>query len=232
MTDYPQTAVIAVVDMEDSSSRTDMGKREARREMYDWLERTLGPVWSACDHEDRGDGVLMLWPQSMDGPVPPKVVTAALLGLPATASGTPERPRLRVALHIGPVFRDERGFVGRSLDRTFRLNEADVLRTALARARGPVAYLLSDVLHEAVIEYGYQEFDRSAFHPVTVVTRESTSSAWLHVPGEDGVAARLTARTPPGAERPAAEPPSTSSAYVRVDGDSNEINTAGGDMYR
>lgn len=235
MTEYSQIAVIAVVDMEGSASRHDMGKRRARKEMYTWLERSLESAWTACVHEDRGDGVLMLWPQSVPDPVPLKVIVSWLLRLADTAPAGPDRPRLRVAIHIGQAFRDERGFVGVSIDETFRLNEAEILRASLAQARGPVAYLFSEAVHKAVIEYGYEEFDQSTFHATVVTAKESTLRAWLHVPGEDGdrIAARLTAPGGRPVGGPTDEPRQTSGVYLYIDGDAHisDSSIAGRDQY-
>lgn len=174
--------------------------------MYSWLERTLGAEWSRCAWEDRGDGVLMLWPLSTADPVPPKVVVSRLLALPETAPAHPRRPRLRVAIHIGQVFKDERGFSGSAVEETFGLNEAETLKASLAGARGPVAYLLSEDVHKAVIRYGYDDFDPSAFHSTLVKTKRAALDAWLHVPAENELAASLAAQGAEHARRPATRP--------------------------
>jgi hypothetical protein len=248
MDEYPQFAIIAVVDMEGSSSRSDMAKRRARKEMYGWLERTLGPEWSRCTREDRGDGVLMIWPLAVPDPVPPKVAVSRLLRLPETADGHPERPRLRVSVHIGQAFRDEEGFSGASIDETFRLNDGGVLKAALAEARGPVAYLLSEDVHKAVVRYGYDGLAPSGFHPTVVRVKESTLEAWLHVPAEDELAARLAAEgaRPParpadreterdtdrGADRPGGRTQQADSGGVNVDGNfrNSTIYVSGRDL--
>ncbi|NDU74777.1 hypothetical protein GWI34_19410 [Actinomadura sp. DSM 109109] len=233
MAEYAQIAMMAVVDMRGSTSRDDMGRRWARREMYAWLERALGPVWSACVHLDRGDGVLMMWPLSTPEPVPPKVVVSALLRLSSTAPTGPHPPRLRVGIHLGEAFQDEHGFVGAGIDETFRLNEAGVLKEALARADGPVAYLLSDIVHRIVVGHGYEDLDPAAFHPTVVREKESTLPAWLHVPCEDGVAARLTAEAAEPAERPAEVPRQTSGVYLNIGRDAriSDANIAGRDQF-
>ncbi|WP_329089253.1 hypothetical protein OG979_34615 [Actinomadura citrea] len=233
MTEYSQTAVIVVADMAGSASRNDMGKRHARKEMYAWLERTLGPEWSRCAREDRGDGVLMLWPLSVPDPVPPKIIVSRFLRLPETAPAGPERPRLRVAVHIGQTFRDDHGFAGASIDETFRLNEAGTLKASLAEARGPVAYLLSEDVHKAVVRYGYEDFDPSSFHPTVVKVKESTLEAWLHLPAEDELAARLAAQGTATADNPAGEPGQTNGVHLSIGGNAQISGTSisGRDLY-
>ncbi|MES9542511.1 MULTISPECIES: hypothetical protein [unclassified Actinomadura] len=237
MTEYPQTAVMAVADMKGSASRNDMGRRWARQEMYAWLEQALGSAWTACVHLDRGDGVLMLWPLSVPDPVPPKVIVSGLLRLSSTAPTGPHPPRLRVAVNIGQAFQDEYGFVGAGVDETFRLNEARVLRAALAQADGPVAYLLSETVHKTVVGYGYEDLDPAAFHPTVVREKESTLRAWLHVPCEDGIAARLAAEGGEPVERPADRagdaPRPPSGVYLNIGGDAriSDSTIAGRDLY-
>ncbi|NVI89289.1 adenylate/guanylate cyclase domain-containing protein [Actinomadura sp. BRA 177] len=205
MNQYPAPATFAIADIEGFGTLTDLMQRQARDALYGWLSGALGPLWGRCVREDRGDAVLMLWPAD----VPRPVIVAAVLRLADTAPALPLR--LRVALHAGDVYRDERGFVGGDLNETFRLNEAAVLKAALKNARGPVAYLVSEQIHRGIVRYGDPAIDLDAFHPVDVVAKETRVRAWLHVPGDDGRAARLAA----GASRPSPPPPS---GGVRIEG--------------
>ncbi|MFD0687905.1 adenylate/guanylate cyclase [Actinomadura fibrosa] len=198
MEEYPAPGTIVVTDIEGFSARSDLEQRRAREEMYAWLPRAMEPLWSSCFHEDRGDGVLMLWPAQ----VPRAVVVAGVLRLAATAPAAsapgPNRLRMRVAMHAGDVYRDEQGFVGGDLNQTFRLSESELLRTALRRAQGAVAYLISDHVHHGIVRYGDPAIDLRTFHPAVVTSKADRMRAWLHIPGEDGLAARLAAWTGPG----------------------------------
>ncbi len=86
-----------------------------------------------------------------------------------------------------------------------------MLKAALKNARGPVAYLVSEQIHRGIVRYGDPAIDLDAFHPVDVVAKETRVRAWLHVPGDDGRAARLAA----GCVPPLASPPS---GGVRIEG--------------
>lgn len=196
MSEYPAPATIVITDIEDYSGRSDLRQRRAREDMYAWLSRAFGPLWSRCFHEDRGDGVLMLWPAD----VPRAVVVAAVLRLAAAAPGGADRPRMRVATHAGDVFRDARGFVGGDLNEAFRLSTAALLKAALREAGGPVAHLVSDHVHHGIVRYGDPGIDLRSFYPVGVTTKERRMRAWLHIPGEDGLAARLAAQADAGHE--------------------------------
>ena len=202
MNEYPAPATIVVPDIECFSRRSDLEQRLARKEMYAWLSRAFGPLWSRCVHEDRGDGVLMLWPQAE---VPKVVVVSAVLRLPTTAPSGAAALRMRVAVHAGDVYRDERGFVGGDLNHACRLCDAAPLKAALREADGPVAYLFSDHVHQSIVQYGDPHIDPRTFHPVGVGGENGQVRSWLHVPGEDGVAARA-ARA--GTGRNAGDPPS------------------------
>ncbi|QFG22249.1 hypothetical protein [Actinomadura sp. WMMB 499] len=225
MPDYPQPASIAVVDIVGSSGEHDMAKRRSRAALYAWLEGALGRLWTDGRHADRGDGVLMVWGRD----VPKVEVLTALLRLPDhLPDGVP--PRIRVAVHAGDVYADPRGLVGDSVNRTFRLNEAGLLREAIARARGPVAYLVSDEVHGSVVEYGYDGLDPDAFHEAVVDLKESTRRAWLHIPREDGLAARLAARS--SVPRPAA-PAQAGGVHITTGGNAEirDSTIAGGDIH-
>lgn len=221
MNEYPAPATLAIADIEGFARRNDLEQRRARDALYTWLSGALGALWGRCVHEDRGDAVLMLWPAD----VPRPVIVAAVLRLAEAAPAEP--PRLRVVLHAGDVYRDRRGFVGGDVNEAFRLNEAPVLKAALKRARGPVAYLVSEQVHRGIVRYGDPAVDPEAFRPVGVAVKETRVRAWLYVPGDDGDAARLAADafrppsgpspdTPPG--MPPGMPPGPASGGVRIQG--------------
>lgn len=224
MNEYPAPATLAIADIEGFAGRTDLQQRQARDALYTWLSGALGPLWGRCVQEDRGDAVLMLWP----GDVPRPVIVAAVLHLADTAPPAPLR--LRVALHAGDVYRDERGFVGGDVNETFRLNEAPVLKAALKQARGPVVYLLSEQIHRGIVRYGDPAIDLAAFHPVDVAVKETRVRAWLHVPGDDGGAARLAAEASRPPSGPPSEPPS---GGIRIQGRNvtlTDVQIAGRDI--
>ncbi|HEX5401570.1 MAG TPA: tetratricopeptide repeat protein [Pseudonocardiaceae bacterium] len=98
-------------------------------------------------------------------------------------AGLAERIRLRVAVHAGEVARDDYGLVGNDVVIACRLLDATELRTALANADVPVAFIVSDTVYEAIVRHRYRGIDAGAYHPVSVRVKRTRLHAWLHLPG-------------------------------------------------
>jgi len=141
--------------------------------------------WDNCQHEDRGDGVLVLIPAGM----PSATVIDPLLDrlraglrrhnrVSVDAAGI----RLRVAIHSGQVHRDEHGVTGAALTHLFRLLDAPALKEALARSRGELALIVSDHFYDTVIRNAPGMIDPETFQPATVAVKETRARGWLHLP--------------------------------------------------
>jgi tetratricopeptide (TPR) repeat protein len=181
---------ILVVDVEafGDHDRTGAHQVAVRAGLYRTLEKAFsesGIPWTECYHEDRGDGVLVL--------VPPLVPKALFVeSLPGHLAGalrehnalhSPQaRIRLRMALHAGEMHLDSHGVTGRSVNLAFRLLEADELKSALARAAGPVALIVSAWFFDEVVRSSPAS-DPGAYRKVEVAVKETSTSAWILAPG-------------------------------------------------
>ncbi len=140
--------------------------------------------WSDCYREDRGDGVLIL--------APPEVTKSAFVeSLPNQlveelrehnrTHPVPERIRLRMALHAGELQHDEHGVAGASINLTFRLLEADPLKSALAGSPGVLALITSAWFFEEVVRHS-PEADADTYRPVRAKVKETNAVGWVHLP--------------------------------------------------
>src|SRR6266496_3697397 len=122
-----QSIVCVDVERFTDRQRTRPHQLAVRRGMYHCLETALersGVPWHICQHEDRGDGVLVLVPSQ----VPKELLVEDLLPVLAAALAhhnqtheQPERFRLRLAVHAGEVQSDEHGVVGAAINLAIRL---------------------------------------------------------------------------------------------------------------
>jgi hypothetical protein len=194
--DRPRPAVhraIAVVDVKGFGdiNRTNAHQLVIRRSLYKILRHAFGKAdiaWADCDHEDRGDGVLIL--------VPPSIVKSTLVeNLPTelvkalrthNRGHCPEEQiRLRMSLHAGELHYDEHGVVGRAVNLAFRLLDARPLREALAASPDPLAIIASSWFFHEVIWHS-RTAQRDLFQQVQVRLKETDVWAWIR--GAGGVA--------------------------------------------
>ncbi|MFJ3141475.1 adenylate/guanylate cyclase [Streptomyces halstedii] len=195
----PAHATLLVADVERFSTRDGADQMRTREALYDEFRAAFTePLWSSCAHEDRGDGLLVVVP----GQVPKSMVLGEVLPRLDAALGRRRRGdpllRLRVAVHAGDVHLDEHGIGGHAVIRAFRLCDSDPLRKAVAAARGDLAVLVSETIHEDVVRGGYPGIAPQAFHAVDVHVKETAVRAWLHVPGDEDAARRVAAEASPG----------------------------------
>jgi hypothetical protein len=148
-----------------------------------------GIGWRSCYHEDRGDGILAV--------VSPHAPTAALIdpmvGILRAGvrchnlvSSPAAAIRLRMAIHSGYVHRDANGMSGEAVVHLFRLLEASQLKSALEMTGADLAIIVSNGVHEAVIQHSPGLIDPAAFDPVEVTVKQIHARAWVHVPGQPG----------------------------------------------
>jgi class 3 adenylate cyclase len=141
--------------------------------------------WDNCLHEDRGDGVLVIVPSGMrSAMVVDPLLDRLRAGLRHHNRVHTERARiqLRVAVHSGPVVRDEHGVSGAALTHVFRLLDAPVLRRALASSEDDLALIVSDHFYDTVIRQAPGMTDPGTFHPARVAVKETRARGWLHIP--------------------------------------------------
>ncbi|WP_208853328.1 hypothetical protein [Streptomyces albofaciens] len=162
-------------------------KLRMREAMYDVFEAgfaAVGVTEESFHLEDRGDGVLV----ALD----PRVPSAQLVGpwlegvyqrLRQVNEGRAEPLRLRVAMHAGPVARDEKGLAGRAVDLACRLCDSDTARSVMRLAdRAPLLFVVSDSLYRDVVAEGGTCIEPEHYRRARVSEKETEEEAWFHVP--------------------------------------------------
>jgi hypothetical protein len=163
-----------------------------RQLMYAHLEEAFALSWlpwDMCHREDRGDGALIVLPSD----VPPHLLVDTLPHHLHTALrrgnrllSSLARMRLRMAVHVGSVYRDSYGVSGHAVNHLFRLLDADVLRDAIESSRAPLGVIISDGLYKGLAGYGGPP-DVLGYRPVQVVRKETETRAWVRLPWEGAV---------------------------------------------
>jgi hypothetical protein len=165
--------------------------------MYRILERAFdgsGLPWRACQHEDRGDGVLVIVPPTIpvDGladPLPERL--CGLVRVHNRLSSADAHMQLRAAAHVGKVYRDAHGFAGDSASHLCRLLDAPPLKHLLASSGSDLAFIASDYFYDAVIRRHPTLVDPAAFQPVTVDASHETATGWVQLMGSAAATARI-----------------------------------------
>lgn len=183
---------IVVVDVEGftDSGRLGVDHLAVRGGMYDVLNTAFTDSaidFDSCEHEDRGDGVLVLVPPTVSKSVIadrlPDRLVAALRRYNSTRVPT-SRFRLRVAMHSGDIRRDGAGWAGQPVIDTFRIIDADAVKTALRESDRMIALIVSDHFYTDVIQGDPGTVPESYTH-VQAVTKNFSKPAWLRLLGHD-----------------------------------------------
>jgi hypothetical protein len=135
--------------------------------------------WRSCVHEDRGDGVIVVIPAHMPtitvvGPLVEQI--RIRLRRHNRLSSPVAQVRLRLAVHIGEVYRDPHGLAGKAVNHLFRMLDAPNLRQVLQTSDAESALIVSDYLYESVI---HGAPDAAAYSQVTVQVKQFEARAWL-----------------------------------------------------
>ncbi|MGK3205817.1 hypothetical protein [Amycolatopsis sp. MEPSY49] len=176
---------IVVVDVEGFGlrSRTNPNKVRVRRGMYRALERAFVAAaipWAACRHADLGDGVLVLAPARISKALFADLLLGPLADELAAHNGahpSPERIRLRLALHAGEVSYDDHGVTGSSILHAQKLLDAPELKRALGGTTAPLAVIASDWLFDEVIRHSERSC-ADAYQPVGIAR---CGVAWIRL---------------------------------------------------
>jgi hypothetical protein len=144
-----------------------------------------GIAWDDCYHEDGGDGLLVIThtDESIEALLDTFVtqVRTGLRKYNKVASITAQI-ELRMAIHAGYIYRDAHGTSGTAVTHLFRLLEAPVLKTELARRHSDFALIVSDYLYREIIRYAPGLIDPVSFQHVTVEVKETRSPGWIWRP--------------------------------------------------
>ena len=148
--------------------------------------RRAGIPWGDCDHEDRGDGILILVPAELPKgllveSLPFELVNA--LHTHNSAHPAQERIRLRMALHTGEVNYDDHGVTAGSINLAFRLLDSFSLKEALAGYSGVLAVITSSWFYEEVVRHS-PVATVVAYHSVPVAVKETMTTGWICLPDQ------------------------------------------------
>ncbi|HEX7303126.1 hypothetical protein [Lentzea sp.] len=166
--------------------RNNTNQVRLRHGMYKAMQAAFdaaGIPWLSCQHDDRGDGVLVFVPAEVPKRLLADHLPNALLEelLRHNQSHPPrERIRLRLALHAGEVNYDAHGVTGYAINHTCRLLDADVLRNALTGSAAVLAVIGSAWFFDEVIRHSELSQSR-AYRPVEVVNKETATQAWVRL---------------------------------------------------
>ncbi len=188
--DPPQYCPMLAVDIQafNGHGRGDDAQRFLRAAMYSLLAQAFdrsGLPWSACHHEDRGDGVLMIAPSG----VPTTTLIDPLAdylraGLRSYNKFCNDLARisLRASVHAGQVYFDENGVCGQSVTLLFRMLDADEFKRALAESGSDFALVSSETVYQEIISPAPGLIDPEMYAPIDLKCKETRTRAWLYLP--------------------------------------------------
>jgi len=188
----PRAAVhrtILVVDVAGFGDhrRNNVDQLAVRTGLYRGLAQAFdaaGISWADCEQEDRGDGALILAPAEMPkAPFVEALPGALVAALQRHNRGrrAPEQVRLRMGLHAGEINYDEHGVTSTAINLAFRLLDSAPLKDALAESSGVLAMITSSWFFDEVVRHS-RVCDTAAYRSVPVAVKETTTTAWIHLP--------------------------------------------------
>ncbi len=169
--------------------RTDTDRGIVRATLYRILHESFaaaGLPWSACIHEDRGDGTLTVAPPNIPSGclVEPLLAhLAALLREHNHRADAGTRIQLRVAIHVGPVAPDANGLNGQALIHTARMLDARPVKRMLHSTGADLAVITSGHVYDTVVRQTPGAIDPAAYRPVRARVKESTIAGWMYLAG-------------------------------------------------
>jgi hypothetical protein len=98
--------------------------------------------------------------------------------------------QLRVAVNVGPVYRDEHGFAGEDVTYLCRMLDAQPLRRALSESGTELAFIVSDYVYDKLILRRLRQADPSPpqpgrpqiVQPVKTQVKRTRVHAWMYLP--------------------------------------------------
>lgn len=170
------------------ADRDDEVQLQLRISFYGILREALGGSgmpWDQCQHEDRGDGVVVIVPPGL--PAQPIIDSLperlrCLIRRHNRFSYESVRMQLRVAANIGPVYGDEHGFSGDDVTLLCRMLDAQPLRRALSESGSEVALIISDYVYDKFVLRRQSLAGPSPFRRVRTQVKRTPVHAWMYLP--------------------------------------------------
>jgi class 3 adenylate cyclase len=185
-----QVCAMLAVDIAEFTrpDRDDEIQLHLRTCLYGLLREALGGCgmpWDNGQHEDRGDGAVVIFPPDLAAQ---PIIDAFPDRLRCQVrrhnrySCEPVRMQLRVAVHVGPVYRDEHGFAGDDVTYLCRMLDAQPLRRALSDSRAELAFIISDYVYEKLVLRRQSLADRRSFRRVKTQVKRTSVHGWIYLP--------------------------------------------------
>lgn len=146
-----------------------------------------GMSWDQGQHEDRGDGALVIFPPDL---APQPIIDVfperlqCLIRRHNRFSCEQGRMQLRVAVNVGPVYCDEHGFAGEDVTYLCRMLDAQPLRRALSESGTELAFIVSDYVYEKLILRRHRLGDSRSFRRVKTRVKRTPVHAWIYLPDD------------------------------------------------
>lgn len=187
-----QVCAMLAVDIAEFTrpDRDDEIQLHLRTCLYGLLREALGRCgmpWDNGQHEDRGDGAVVIFPPDLAAQ---PIIDAFPDRLQCQVrrhnrySCEPAGMQLRVAVHVGPVYRDEHGFAGDDVTYLCRMLDAQPLRRALSDSRAELAFIISDYVYEKLVLRRQSLADRRSFRRVKTQVKGTSVRGWIYLPGD------------------------------------------------
>jgi hypothetical protein len=185
------------VDIVGYSIRTAPQKNDVQHRLASLVRRVLSELNLRLEQTDRqpnGDGMIVFLPATVElHRALPGLIQAWTGLLTADNQRFQDRMRLRMATVVGPIGLAALGFSGRTPVEAARLLDSDVLRHALLEdPHVDLAVLISDQLHQYVIDEGHHGLDATQLQRHLIEIKEYRKNAWLWTPSWDRKAPEAT----------------------------------------
>jgi hypothetical protein len=185
-----QVCAMLAVDIADSTrpDRDEEIQLYLRVSLYGLLREALAGSGMPLDQslsEDRGDGVVVIFPpglaaQPLIDSFPERL--RDLIRRHNRFSCEPARMQLRVAANIGPVYCDEHGFAGDDVTLLCRMLDVQPLRQALSASGGELALIISNYVYEKLVCRRQSLAGAKSFCRVTAQVKHTAVRGWMYLP--------------------------------------------------
>lgn len=175
--------VVVTTDVQGSGRHDNLGQRHLRRVLAESLAAAAGELDRQVDVFDRGDGTLVVLPETVTVAEAVDVFVEAVVRSVREhnrVAGVDHRIDLRIAVHAGYVDRVDAQWSGAALVHAARLVDAPPAKRALAASSACAALVLSDVAMQ-VVGQGYSRVGPAAYQQIPLSVKETSGQGWLRL---------------------------------------------------
>jgi hypothetical protein len=155
--------------------------------------------WTRCHHEDRGDGLLLIFPPDVSAHLLLDTFPAHLhagVRRHNTLSSAAAQLRLRTAIHAGYLHNGDYGIDGLDLLHLFRMLNAPAFKSVVDLQHADHALIISDYLHTQIRQDPCGLTDPTAYQPLLIDTKETHALCWAWTPPPSATSEKALARLP------------------------------------